>query len=138
MTLDPEGSHYVAKALLPILWECGAQALAGPSIGADPILGSVALLSHMEGTPIPGLIVRKEPKGHGTGKYVEGNVTPGMKVAVVDDACTTAKSLFHAIDAVEAAGCQVVKVLAILDPERGWQGGPPTEGVRLPGAARRR
>ncbi len=119
ISLDSEGSYYVAKALLPILRECGAQALAGPSVGADPIVGAVALLSHIEGHPLRGLMVRKEPKQHGTKKYIEGKVVPGMKVAVVDDTCTTAKSLFHAIEAVETGGCQVVKVLAILDRREG-------------------
>ena len=64
-------------------------------------------------------MVRKEPKGHGTKKYVEGKVEPGLKVAVVDDTCTTAQSLFHAIDAIEAEGCQIVKVLTILDRNQG-------------------
>ena len=119
ISLDPTGAYYVAKALLPILKECDAQAIAGPSIGADPIVGAVALLSHQEGYPLPGLIVRKEPKKHGTKRYIEGPVVSSMRVAVVDDTCTTAKSLFHAIDAVEAEGCQVVKVLAILDRNEG-------------------
>lgn len=119
ISLDPEGAYYVAKALLPVLRGCKAQAIAGPSIGADPIVGAVALLSHLEGHPIPGLIVRKEPKGHGTRRYVEGPIAPGLRVAVVDDTCTTGASLFHAIDAVEAEGCRVVKVLAILDRRQG-------------------
>jgi orotate phosphoribosyltransferase len=119
VTLDPEGSYHVARAFLPILIECGAQALAGPTLGADPIVSAVAVMSHIEGQPVPGLIVRKEAKGHGGGNLIEGRFAEGMKVAVVDDACSTGGSIFHAIQAVEDAGCQVVKVLAILDRHQG-------------------
>ena len=119
VTLDPEGSYTVASSILPILRECGAEAIAGPTMGADPIIGAITILSHIERYPIRGLMVRKEPKSHGTKKYVEGKVEPGLKVAVIDDTCTTAQSLFHAIDAIEAEGCQIVKVLTILDRNQG-------------------
>ena len=119
VTLDPEGAYHVAKALLPLLEECGADAIAGPTLGGDPIVSAVALLSHLEGRPVPGLIVRKEAKPHGGQRTIEGPIAEGMRVAVVDDTCTTAASLFHAIDAVEAAGCRVVRVMAILDRRQG-------------------
>ena len=123
ITLDPEGAYHVARAFLPILVECGAEAVAGPTVGADPIVAAVALMSHVQGLsssegksrPIPGLIVRKEPKQHGTGQAIEGSVWSGARVAVVDDSCTKGGSLLHAIQAVEEAGCRVVKVLCILD-----------------------
>ena len=119
LTLDPAGAYHVAKAFLPILRECGAEAVAGPTLGADPIVSSVAIMSHLDGRPIAGLIVRKEAKEHGGGRAIEGPLTPGARVAVVDDACTTGASLLHAIDAVEAAGCRVVKVMSILDRREG-------------------
>lgn len=132
VTLDPRGAYLVAKAFLPILKECGAEAIAGPTLGADPIVAAVAVLSYQEGHPIPGLIVRKEAKGHGGKRAIEGPLKDvlsgkgstlqneqGARVAVVDDACSTGASLFHAIDAVEAAGCKVVKVLSILDRRQG-------------------
>ena len=119
VTLDPEGAGMVARALLPILRERGAEAIAGPTVGADPIVTSVALLSGEEGTPIPGLIVRKEAKSHGAGRLIEGPLLKGARVAVVDDACSTGANLFHAIDAVEQAGCQVVVVVCILDRRQG-------------------
>lgn len=119
LTLDPEGAYLVAKALLPLLKACHAEAIAGPTLGADPIVAAVAAVSHLEGHPIPGLIVRKEAKGHGTGRIIEGPLKPGARVAVVDDTCTSGASLFHAIAAVEDAGCKVVKVLCILDRNQG-------------------
>ena len=119
VTLDPEGAYRVARAFLPILIECDAEAIAGPTLGADPIVSSVAVLSRIEGHPIPGLIVRKEAKEHGGQRTIEGPLKPGARVAVVDDACTTGSSLIHAIDALEAEGCQVVKVMSILDRRQG-------------------
>ena len=122
LSLDPEGSYEVARALLPILKECGAKAIAGPTLGADPIVSAVSVVSHLEGHPIPGLIVRKEAKGHGGRRAIEGpaaGLGEGAPVVVVDDTCTTGASLFHAIDAVEDAGYKVVKVMSILDRNEG-------------------
>ena len=119
VTLDPEGAYHVARALLPILKDCEAEAIAGPTLGADPIVSTIALMSYTEGHPIAGLIVRAKAKEHGARRLIEGLLKEGSRVAVVDDACSTGGSLIHAIDAVEGAGCQVVKVMCILDRRQG-------------------
>ena len=121
LSLDPEGAYLTARALLPLVRRSGAVAIGGPTLGADPIVAAVSLVSHLEpgGESIPAFIVRKEAKGHGMGNAVEGHLAPGARVAVVDDTCTTGGSLFQAIEAAEAAGCSVVKVLAILDRREG-------------------
>ena len=119
ITLDPEGAYHVAKALISILKECDAGAIAGPTLGADPIVSAVVVMSYLEGHPIAGLIVRKEAKQHGGTRTIEGPLTPGAKVAVVDDTCTTGANLLHAIDALNDAGCRVVKVITILDRRQG-------------------
>ena len=115
LSLDPEGAYLIGSTLLPILREAGAQAVGGPTLGADPMVAAVAVTSHIEGSPIPAFIVRKETKVHGTQQAVEGHLGSGTRVAVVDDACTSGASLFLAIEAAEAAGCTVVKVVTILD-----------------------
>jgi orotate phosphoribosyltransferase len=119
LSLDPEGAHLIARAMLPILREAGVEAVGGLTLGADPMVAGIALASHLEGGPIPGFIVRKEAKVHGTGQSIEGPLKPGCRVAIIDDVCTTGGSLFQAIAAAEAAGCTVVKVLAILDRREG-------------------
>ena len=122
LTLDPEGGYRVAKAFLPIIRECGAKAIAGPTLGADPIVSAVSVLSHVEGYPVVGLIVRGEAKGHGGKRAIEGptdTLDAGAPVVVADDTCTTGGSLFHAIEAVESVGYKVVKVLSILDRNEG-------------------
>jgi len=88
-------------------------------MAAIPIVTAVALMSQMEGTPVQGFFVRTEAKAHGTGQQVEGGLEPGSRVMIVDDVCTSGGSLFTAIEAVEAAGCQVVKVMVVLDRHQG-------------------
>lgn len=119
LSLDPEGAHLIAQALLPLLQQAGAKAVGGTTLGADPMVAAVALASHLNGGPIPAFIVRKESKEHGTKQNIEGPLTPGSKVAIVDDVCTTGGSLFHAIAAAEEAGCTVVKVVSVLDRNEG-------------------
>ena len=117
LSLHPEGAYLTSQALLPLVRAAGADAIGGPTLGADPIVAAVSLASHLESgsNPVPAFIVRKEAKEHGMGNAVEGHLKAGSKVAVVDDTCTTGGSLFQAIEAAEAEGCTVVKVLAILD-----------------------
>ena len=121
VTLDPKGAYYVARAFLPMLRAHSVDAIAGLTLGADPIVAAVALLSYVDddGAGVAGLIVRKEAKEHGGRRAIEGPLAPGMRVAVVDDACSTGGSLFRAIDAVEDAGCKVVLTLAIIDRHQG-------------------
>jgi len=119
VTLDPEGAYLVATAFLSILKGCAAEAIAGPTVGADPIVAAVAAISFSVGHPLPGLIVRMKEKKHGAGKMIEGPVKRGAVVAVVDDTCSTGTSLLHAIKALETKGCRVVKVMCILDRRQG-------------------
>ena len=119
LSLDPEGAYLIGQVMLSILKEVGAQAVGGPTLGADPIVAAVALSSHMDGCFIPGFIVRSQAKSHGTGQAVEGPLAPGSRVAIVDDVCTSGASLFHAISEAETAGCVVVKVITILDRLQG-------------------
>ncbi len=119
VTLDPQGANLVASALLPVVHECGAEAVAGPAVAAVPIIAAVSLMSFGQGRPVPGLIVRAEAKDHGTGRLIEGPLKAGSQVAVVDDTCSTGASLLHAIDALEAQRCRIVKVMCILDRRQG-------------------
>ena len=119
LSLDPEGAHLIGNALLPLLADAGVAAVGGPTLGADPIVAAAAMASWQQGAPLPAFIVRKEAKGYGTAQLIEGPLPEGSTVAIVDDACTTGGSLFHAIDAAEEAGCTVGLVLAVLDRNEG-------------------
>jgi orotate phosphoribosyltransferase len=120
-TLLPEGAFLVAAEILKVLEDQGieADAIGGMTLGADPIVCPVAALSHLQGKPLRAFIVRKEAKGHGTGRQIEGLLEPESRVVVVDDVVTTGGSTLRAIEAVEAAGHKIVAVLALVDREEG-------------------
>lgn len=119
VTLWPEGAYLIGKKIFDILAEAGADAVGGMTVGADPIAAAVALVSYLEGRPIPAFIVRGDVKTHGTQKRIEGPLKPGSRVAIVDDVITTGGSVLRAIEAAEEQGCNVVKVVVLLDRQQG-------------------
>ena len=119
ITLHPEGAYQVGKAIFDQLAEIGVDAVGGVATGAYPMVAAVALVSHLEGKPIPAFIVREVPKEHGTRRQIEGHLEEGARVAIVDDVLTTGGSVSKAIEAVEAANCQVVKVMVLVDRHEG-------------------
>lgn len=131
LTLDPEGVSIISKLLLERARELGAEAVGGPTLGADPICGALALLSKLEGKPLQTFIVRKEAKAHGTEKLVEGPLLSGKRVVVIDDVATTGNSLLKSIRAVRELGCEVVGALVVVDREEGASELLAKEGVRL-------
>src|SRR5262245_48072872 len=119
VTLHSEGLSLVGEGLLELLEGVDFQAIGGMSIGADPIIGGVLAAAGAKGRELLGFLVRKEPKGHGTQRYIEGPVKPGMKVVIVDDVVTTGGSSLQAIDRIQEFGCEVVQVVAIVDRMEG-------------------
>lgn len=119
LSLDPAGAELIARLLLPEVQAAAAAAIGGTTLGADPIVAAAALASAHRPPPVSGFIVRKESKEHGMQQQIEGPLRPGCRVAIVDDVCTTGGSLFHAIAAAEAVGCQVALTAAVLDRREG-------------------
>lgn len=115
VTLWPEGAYLIGKLMFAQLRALDVQAVGGLTLGADPIATAVAVVSFQEGQPIPAFLVRKEAKGHGTHKLVEGPLPEGARVAIVEDTVTTGESALKAIAAVETQGCTVAVVLALID-----------------------
>ena len=127
-TLHPRGALLTARLMLRVIRDNGieAQAIGGLTLGADPIAAAVAVVSEIEGSPLPAFIVRKETKKHGARRQIEGwTGPPGSRVIVVDDVCTSGGSILEACDKVEAAGYQVAATLCVVDREEGG-----TEAVR--------
>lgn len=127
-TLDPEGAALTGYTILDLLdsHHIEADAIGGPTIGADPIVAAVAAVSYLQsklegkGKPLPAFLVRKERKGHGRQKLIEGqDLQRGSKVVIVDEVCTTGQSTQEALTAVETAGLQVVAVVSLVDREEG-------------------
>ena len=120
-TLLPEGAYLAAAEMLSVIERHGirADAIGGMTLGADPLVCPVAALSQIAGRPLKAFIVRKETKGHGTERTIEGNLDPQSRVIVVDDVVTTGGSTLRAIEAAEHAGHTVVAVLCLVDREEG-------------------
>lgn len=119
VTLRAEGALAIGRLFLLLLPE-DAQAVAGLTLGADPLVTAVSVVSALEGRPLPALIVRKEAKGHGTKAYIEGpNLEAGAKVVVLEDVVTTGRSAMLAVERLQAAGYRVEQILALVDREQG-------------------
>lgn len=119
VTLHPHGGLAIAQLLLSLLPQ-DTQAVAGLTLGADPIVSAVSVVSAIANRPIPALIIRKEAKGHGTKAYIEGPSLPaGAKVVVLEDVVTTGKSAMKAVERLREAGYQVDQVLALVDRQQG-------------------
>ncbi len=119
ITLHSAGLRLVSEGLLDLLADVSFAAIGGMSIGADPIVGGVLTAAASRGRELCGFLVRKEPKGHGTNKYVEGPVMPGMKVVIIDDVVTTGGSALQSVDRIVEFGCEVVQVVGIVDRMEG-------------------
>ncbi len=127
VTLSPRGSYLTGRLVFEALRGRGIGAIGGKTLGADPIVTATALVSSLEGEPIPAFIVRGEQKDHGKKDRVAAAYGPGgdpllaagRRIAVVDDTATTGGSLFEAVEAAEAAGCTVALVVAIVDRQQG-------------------
>lgn len=120
VTLDPHGLLLTGKVILAMLHGTQADAVGGPTLGADPIAAAVSLLSSQTGKPLKAFIVRKEGKTHGTRKRIEGpELHAGDRVVVVEDVVTSGKSVKEAIDEIEKLKARVVKVICLVDREEG-------------------
>ncbi|MCE9544830.1 MAG: orotate phosphoribosyltransferase [Planctomycetia bacterium] len=119
VTLDSAGAHLVAEGILDLLHGNMPDAVGGMSIGADPITAAVITLAGVRGQALSGFMVRKEPKGRGTNRYIEGPVKPGMKVVIVEDVVTTGGSSLAAIERCMEFGLVVESVVTIIDREEG-------------------
>jgi orotate phosphoribosyltransferase len=121
VTLHPQGGLAIGRLLLSMLPE-DTQAVAGLTLGADPIVSAVSVVSALENRPIPALIVRKEAKGHGTKAYVEGpNLPDGAKVVVLEDVVTTGQSAMKAVERLRQAGYTVEEVISLVDRKQGGE-----------------
>ncbi len=119
ITLSPEGVYQVGKVIFDELAETEVDAVGGVATGAYPMVTAVAVISHLEGKPMPIFIVREVTKEHGTMRRIEGHLKEGSKVAILEDVLTTGGSVLKAIEAVEAKSCKVVKVIVLVDRNEG-------------------
>ena len=96
--------------------------VAGLTLGADPLVSGVAVCSALDMRLLNALIVRKEPKGHGTGAWIEGPEFPkGTKVTVLEDVVTTGGSSIKAVEKLRDVGYEVNRIVTIVDRQEGGE-----------------
>lgn len=119
ITLHPQGGVAVGRMLLSLL-PADTQAVAGLTLGADPMVTATSVVAAYEGRSLTPLIVRKEAKGHGTQAYIEGpTLPPGTPVTVLEDVVTTGQSAMKAVERLQSGGYSVNGVLALVDRQQG-------------------
>jgi orotate phosphoribosyltransferase len=132
-TLGAEGARLTSRVFLDEIYRRGwtPKAIGGLTMGADPIVACVAMLSAQQvqgrakvGQPgdeqgwlIEGFLVRKAEKAHGTGQRIEGFREQGARVVIVDDVCTTGASTVQAIEAAREFGFEVIGVMCLVERE---------------------
>lgn len=133
LTLHPRGANVIALGILEKLAALPAlpDAVGGMAIGADPITAAVVTVAGQRDLPLVGFMVRKEPKGHGTGRQVEGPVKPGQRVVIVEDVITSGGSALAAVKAAREFGLEVLGVIGIIDRLAGGEAAFAAEGIPL-------
>lgn len=134
-TLTAEGHVLVGRVLLDRVRKVSppVRGVGGLTLGADPIASAIALTSFLDGAPIDSYIVRKEPKGHGTGQWIEGRKTipDGSRVVVIEDVVTSGGSALKAIERCRAEKLEPVLCLALVDRLEGGREAIEAQGVPL-------
>lgn len=132
-TMSAEGMVLIGRMGLAAIREAGwtPRAVGGLTMGADPVAYAIAAASFGSDRPVDAFSVRKDAKGHGTRRVIEGNFESGNTVVVVEDVITSGESAARALAAVEQAGGKVLGVLAVVDREEGGRRALEADGRRV-------
>ena len=131
VSLSGEGLALLSAQMLELV-EPGAAAVAGLTLGADPLVSGVAQAAALAGRALDALIVRKEPKGHGTGAWLEGPLPEGgSRITVLEDVVTTGGSSLKAVKQLREAGYTVERVVTIVDRQEGGLEAMTAAGLEL-------
>lgn len=132
ITLTPEGAFLAASIILELAKDRNIDSIGGPTLGADPIVGAVAALSHIKQISVKTFIVRKAAKGHGAQRRIEGPaLNKDDKVLIVDDVATTGKAIIEAKQALDEVGIKAQDALVIVDREEGAKENLAQHGLKL-------
>jgi orotate phosphoribosyltransferase len=131
VTLRAEGALALGRLLLQLLPD-RTSAVAGLTLGADPMVSAVSVVSAYEDRPLPALIIRKKPKGHGTKAYIEGpSLAPESNIVVLEDVVTTGGSALTAVERLQDAGYRVTQILSLVDREQGGSELYQSKGIKF-------
>ncbi|NTV29260.1 MAG: orotate phosphoribosyltransferase [Candidatus Omnitrophica bacterium] len=132
VTLSAEGAFLCGRLILDLVRDARPTAIGGPTLGADPMVGAIGAVSFLMKSPVKTFIIRKEPKGHGKGRMVEGpELTAADRIVFIDDVATTGKAFIHSIDALAPDGLKPVRCACIIDRQDGAREALAARGVEL-------
>lgn len=119
VTLDGRAAVLVGRVMRELVADWDFDAVGGLTLGADPVATSMLHAAAAAGGRLDAFVVRKAEKAHGLQRRIEGTDVAGRRVLVVEDTSTTGGSALTAVDAVRAAGAEVVGVAVIVDRDTG-------------------
>jgi len=120
VTLKAEGVYLCAKIIWDMIKDDSLDAIGGPTLGADSLVGAVASLSFQNQKPINAFIIRKKPKPHGKQQQIEGPlIREGARVVLLDDVATTGQSLIRSLDILKEMKVNIIKTICIVDRNEG-------------------
>ena len=120
VTLTAQGAYLCARMILDTIGNEKIDAVGGPTLGADPMIGAISVLSLKTDRPLNTFIIRKTPKAHGKQQRIEGPLlNKGSRVILIDDVATTGKAFVQSIDVLAEIGVQVRKAICIVDRGEG-------------------
>ena len=132
VTLKPEGAYLCARQILVMVGNKDIDAIGGPTLGADPMIGAIGVLSWQAGKPVDTFIIRQEAKSYGKKKQVEGlPLKEGAKVIIIDDVATTGKAFVYSIDVLASMNVKVDQAICIVDRNEGAKEAVAAKGVEL-------
>ncbi len=118
-TLSPRGMYLVGHLVFEAIKDLNVDGVGGLTFGADPIAVATAFVSELKKSPIKAFSIRKTKKDHGIIRWVEGDITPGERVVIIDDVVTTGGSTIKAVQRARSEGLYVVKAVILVDRQEG-------------------
>ena len=127
VTLSAGGAYLTGRIMLEMIKNDHIDAVGGPTLGADPMVGAIASLSYQAclsgrqaGRPVPTFIIRKAPKAHGKRQQIEGpELKADARVVIIDDVATTGKALIESVEVLAKIGIKPVKAICLIDRGEG-------------------
>jgi orotate phosphoribosyltransferase len=118
-TMSPRGMFLVGHLVFDAIKDLKPEGVGGLTFGADPMAMATAFVSGLKATPMNAFSIRKTQKDHGIVRWIEGDMTPGQRVVIIDDVVTTGGSTIQAIERARSEGLEVVKVVILVDRQEG-------------------
>jgi len=119
VTLSPRGMYLIGHLVFDAIRDINVQGVGGLTFGADPIAMATSFVSEIKQRPVKAFSIRKTRKDHGIIKWIEGDLSIGDRVAIVEDVATTGGSTIKAIERAREEGLMVERVIVMIDRQEG-------------------